>query len=387
MAPTPQCGYNETRNGYCERYYNIPECNYDWGDCCEETCNATGTTLWNPYSYRYYRCGDSGPANSGGFDCKDPRYTMPPSTQPTAAPVAPTTSPSVLTVSPTAAPTQCYDEYMGDARCNEENNNAECNYDDGDCCSESCSNYWNPDTRGWNTCGYWFDYDCRDPDYATPSPTWFSAGVKHQLSLIGKYKAIGSDVVCIDHGYSTNSNFGALGSWTVITGGSPTIKRTPSDYVSDYYEQCLTNYTLSTCDKPEFLSPDGLMILTYCCAQNYWVMGEVEVEDWDPNSDEALTGESWKQDEWYWIAASTSGKIEDIDAWHSVQGVNTYPLDSVTMFPGSCATAGIIIASVLLVVFIILSVVFCHKFGVKNVKEILDEFEKQAGRIELIIVG
>eukprot|EP01083_Nonionella_stella_P141867 437895_1 len=372
MAPTPQCGYNETRNGYCERYYNIPECNWDWGDCCEETCNATGTTLWNPNSYTYWRCGDAGPANSGGFDCKDPRYTLPPSTQPTAAPIAPTASPSVATLLPTTAPTQCYDEWMGDARCNKENNNAECNYDDGDCCSESCSPYKNPNTGGWNQCGYWFDYDCRDPDYVTPSPTLASEGVTYQLSLIGKYKAIGSDTVCIDHGYSTNSNFGPLGTWTVITDGSPTLKRTPEDYGSDYYEQCLTNYTLSTCDEPEYLSPDLWTILTYCCAQNYWVLGDAD------NTGTCNTSI-------YFVGASTSGNIEDIE-WYEVQA-DVIPLKAVTMFPGSCATKGIIIAAALFVLFVILSVVLCFKFGFKNVEGILDAFEEQAGRIELIIVG
>eukprot|EP01084_Bolivina_argentea_P072658 131924_1 len=260
-APTPQCGHNQTRNGYCESYYNIPECDYDWGDCCEQSCNATGSTLENWKTRMPFECGDGGFANDwNGYDCKDPRYTL--------APTAQTVSPTPATLVPTKTPTPCYDEWMGDMRCNEENNNAECNYDDGDCCWNSCLDlHWN----GAMNCCYLselYPCDCRDPDYVTPAPTSAIDGFKYQLSLIGKYKAIGTDMVCIDHSFPFDT-FGAVGTWTEITSDSPTLKRIPDDGCkSAYYAEC-SNYTLSTCDEPEYLSPDSWMILTYCCARNY----------------------------------------------------------------------------------------------------------------------
>ena len=36
-----------------------------------------------------------------------------------------------------AAPT-CITDWMGDGKCNQDNNNFNCSYDDGDCCAHSC---------------------------------------------------------------------------------------------------------------------------------------------------------------------------------------------------------------------------------------------------------
>ena len=51
-------------DGWCDSSYNIPECDYDGGDCCESTCvDAT------------YPCGTS------GYDCLDPDAPPPPPPQ------------------------------------------------------------------------------------------------------------------------------------------------------------------------------------------------------------------------------------------------------------------------------------------------------------------
>ena len=50
---------------------------------------------------------------------------------------------------------------IGDGYCNDENNNAKCDYDDGDCCGE------NVITEDCNIC------ECRDPDFSgCGSPQW-----------------------------------------------------------------------------------------------------------------------------------------------------------------------------------------------------------------------
>eukprot|EP01084_Bolivina_argentea_P104773 187586_1 len=69
-------------DGYCDHDgvgYNSLECQWDKGDCCEESCVSTVD----------FDCG------SGGYDCLDPQNS-----------VNPTVSPSVNpTISPTARPT------------------------------------------------------------------------------------------------------------------------------------------------------------------------------------------------------------------------------------------------------------------------------------------
>eukprot|EP01083_Nonionella_stella_P221145 790414_1 len=72
-------------NELCQADYNIEECDWDDGDCCEATCQATGHSAV---------CGVNTP-----FDCKNPSYA------PTEATLAPTPSP---TYHMTPAPTEFY---------------------------------------------------------------------------------------------------------------------------------------------------------------------------------------------------------------------------------------------------------------------------------------
>lgn len=42
-------------DGYCDSVANNPECNYDGGDCCPQTCVAT---QWECGTYSSYNCID-----------------------------------------------------------------------------------------------------------------------------------------------------------------------------------------------------------------------------------------------------------------------------------------------------------------------------------------
>eukprot|EP01084_Bolivina_argentea_P298493 514395_1 len=64
-------------NALCENEYNIPECDYDYGDCCEQSCDSG-------YYYITHQCGVSAP-----FNFTDPLYkdiTYNPTGQPTPQP-------------------------------------------------------------------------------------------------------------------------------------------------------------------------------------------------------------------------------------------------------------------------------------------------------------
>jgi len=76
----------------------------------------------------------------------------------TAAPNPTTAGPDPSTAAPnptTAAPSDCeVPEWQADGYCDDENNNAACNFDGGDCC--------NNNNFGWND--YCFDCECLDPN-------------------------------------------------------------------------------------------------------------------------------------------------------------------------------------------------------------------------------
>eukprot|EP00300_Choanocystis_sp_HF-7_P042640 c9366_g1_i3.p1 GENE.c9366_g1_i3~~c9366_g1_i3.p1 ORF type:complete len:140 (+),score=33.82 c9366_g1_i3:88-507(+) len=92
MCFTPvSCPADLIGNGACDRDLNIPECSFDGGDCCSATCvNAAFT------------CGSS------GFLC--------------------------------IALGNCSRADVGDGFCDARFNIAECSFDGGDCCQETCVN-------------------------------------------------------------------------------------------------------------------------------------------------------------------------------------------------------------------------------------------------------
>ncbi|KAL3809006.1 hypothetical protein ACHAXA_000286, partial [Cyclostephanos tholiformis] len=119
--------------------YNIEACGYDGGDCCKETCNedsAFGCTLKESDELKEY-----GPF---GFFCIDP-------------------SQGEAAISTALCETD--EKYrIGDGRCDVMFNTAECNYDGGDCCEDSCD-----DVHAFYPCGSGVDYICLDPPIATTS--------------------------------------------------------------------------------------------------------------------------------------------------------------------------------------------------------------------------
>lgn len=151
----PDCdGDNEfIGDALCDFPNNNADCGFDGGDCCECTCVSTGDN----------NCGDVG----SGFFCLDPEADQ--NCGETASPtMGPTTNPAT-----SSAQTDCegYPPYMEDGYCDEENNNAGCGFDGGDCCACTCVD------SPTHTCGeLGGGYDCKDPDVppdcgATPSPT------------------------------------------------------------------------------------------------------------------------------------------------------------------------------------------------------------------------
>ena len=94
-------------DGWCddEGGYNTPECNYDGGDCCEETCQEN----------KLNECGSNDFLPNGGYLCLDPLHSTPPTFRPTFEPTfipsehpteQPTLRPTPLPGDPTLSPTE-----------------------------------------------------------------------------------------------------------------------------------------------------------------------------------------------------------------------------------------------------------------------------------------
>jgi len=124
-APPTGCGSPQWANDqWCDDENNNAECNWDGGACCNNDFGG-----WNQY------CTDC--------ECLDPNAGGGTTTE------APTT---------TAAPTNCGSpQWATDQWCDDENNNADCNWDGGACC--------NNDFGGWDT--YCSDCECLDPNAGT----------------------------------------------------------------------------------------------------------------------------------------------------------------------------------------------------------------------------
>ena len=108
--PLPDCTLEEEdrvnlRNGYCDaiaqKPYNTEQCGWDGGDCCQETCRSTEKLL----------CGftNNNTVRVGFPQCKDPRVCL--ATDP---------------------------RRLGDGLCDNAYNSLNCNWDGGDCCSQTC---------------------------------------------------------------------------------------------------------------------------------------------------------------------------------------------------------------------------------------------------------
>ncbi|MBT6433587.1 MAG: hypothetical protein HOK28_10870 [Deltaproteobacteria bacterium] len=117
-------------DGWCDPENNSEVCGWDGGDCCPSTCEDTeficGDYGW--YCEDPAACENTGecdPVENGQGDS----YDYPDS--------------------------GCIDNWVADGWCDPENNNEECGWDGGDCCSSTCedSDY---------ICGH-YGWDCEDP--------------------------------------------------------------------------------------------------------------------------------------------------------------------------------------------------------------------------------
>ncbi|CAN0048971.1 unnamed protein product [Ectocarpus fasciculatus] len=100
------CSRDFYRDGECDANNNRAECEYDGGDCCPCTCQDNT-----------YDCGIS------AFACIDPD--------------APCVNDDDYTVD-MAETCGGNISYLADGDCDNANNNEECGYDRGDCCSCTC---------------------------------------------------------------------------------------------------------------------------------------------------------------------------------------------------------------------------------------------------------
>eukprot|EP01083_Nonionella_stella_P168496 569039_1 len=161
-------------DGWCDVFgdYNSASCLYDGGDCCQETCTST------PY-----------PCGSNGYVCIDPSVVGP--------------NGSYIVYPPThldwSACNITNPSYIQDGACDVygDYNTAECHYDGGDCCQETCAS--SPYSCGIN--GYY----CIDPSvvgengsYTVYGMDWSACNVTDPWNL--------QDGHCdMDGGYNTAS--------------------------------------------------------------------------------------------------------------------------------------------------------------------------------------
>ena len=78
-------------DGHCDDDNNNAACSYDGGDCCGDDVSMSYCSV---------------------CQCLDPGYQAP-------------------------ASSACQDAWIGDAQCDDDNNNAACSYDGGDCCGDN----------------------------------------------------------------------------------------------------------------------------------------------------------------------------------------------------------------------------------------------------------
>jgi hypothetical protein len=119
-------------DGACDAYapYNTQECGYDLGDCCQESCNVD-----TPFGCAAKEGDAYGPF---GYYCLDPRYGN-------------------INEEACGAENR---EWVGDGGCDPEYNTAECGWDGGDCCRQSCNSEF-----AYYECGRDAQpFDCKNPD-------------------------------------------------------------------------------------------------------------------------------------------------------------------------------------------------------------------------------
>eukprot|EP00804_Cyclotella_cryptica_P020277 CCRYP_015903-RA/>CCRYP_015903-RA protein AED:0.05 eAED:0.05 QI:474/1/1/1/1/0.9/10/478/2037 len=150
--------------------YNTEACGWDGGDCCRQTCNQD-----SPFGCKTKEGGDLEEYGPFGFFCLDPSQGVSRVTKLMTILLTVHVMPQIVSLSfqdDVIDSTRCIDverERIGDGKCNPLYNTAECNFDGGDCCEETCD-----DNFAFYPCGSGVQsYVCMDPrfkvDTTTPS--------------------------------------------------------------------------------------------------------------------------------------------------------------------------------------------------------------------------
>jgi len=136
-APPPTgCGSPQwATDQWCDDENNNADCNWDGGACCNNDFGG-----WDTYC--------------SACQCLEPSTTT------TAAPTTTTTTTAAPTT--TGTPSGCGSpQWAEDQWCDDENNNADCNWDGGACCNNAFG--------GWDT--YCSDCQCLDPNVEATTTT------------------------------------------------------------------------------------------------------------------------------------------------------------------------------------------------------------------------
>merc|ERR1712032_1121118 len=152
--PTPPaCGNKEYKgDGNCDDDNNNKGCDYDGGDCCAKS-------LGRPVSKDYCKeckCLDPNPKPPTPSPCGEPKYKGDGNcddennnegcefdggdccTKSVGGTVKKDYCKECKCLDPNPKPSPCgAPDYKGDGNCDDENNNADCEFDGGDCCTKS----------------------------------------------------------------------------------------------------------------------------------------------------------------------------------------------------------------------------------------------------------
>eukprot|EP00752_Nemacystus_decipiens_P018357 g16468.t1 len=201
-------------DGNCDMDMNIPECNYDGGDCCECTCQP----LIEPNDED-----DRDPRVLGCFDfaCLDPEAAC--------------FDDDSITIDKLE---ECENVlYIGDGKCNPGNNIELCAYDGGDCCSCTCI-YGIDGPYSDYACGGddHYGFDCQDPD----------------APCFGEEKTLDLDDDHVEYYYSTTKDDGtSTGDDATTTEDDDTTTSTDDDTEDDSSSSGDDDTTTATDDDTE----------------------------------------------------------------------------------------------------------------------------------------
>ncbi len=137
------CNESWDGDGYCDGVNNTPVCGFDSGDCCESAnADCATSTMWP--------CDCQDPAACDSLDDSD--FT-------TVGDESCDSNNNNETCGWDGGDC-CNESYFTDSYCDSSNNNAACTYDGGDCCATTCT-----ETGGAFSCGGFSgdNYNCVDP--------------------------------------------------------------------------------------------------------------------------------------------------------------------------------------------------------------------------------